>query len=145
MPAPDLVHVATMRAQLHGDNLPIMGGPKGSRVVAEVDAIDVTGDRFTATMAGKSAADWLTLGPDATYGTLDVRFTLTTSDGVTIYCEYGGKIDLVAGRAIAAPTFECGDERYDWLNRTQFIADGMHEPETNVLTYELYAVHPADD
>ena len=143
MPAPDLVHVATMRAQLGGDQFQVRGGPKGSRIIAEVDAVDVTGERFNATMAGKSAADWLTLGPDGTYGTLDVRFTLTTDDGATIYCEYGGKIDLAAGRAISAPVFECGDERYDWLNRSQFIGDGTIDRETNVLTYELYEVRPA--
>ncbi len=143
MPAPELVHVATMRAQLGGDRFTIPGGPKGSRVVAEVDAIDVTGDRLNATMAGTSAADWLTLGTDGTYGTLDVRFTLMTDDGVAIYCEYGGKIDLAAGRAIAAPRFECGDERYDWLNRSQFIGDGTLDRATNVLTYELYEVRPS--
>ena len=143
MPAPELVHVATMRAQLGADQFTIPAGPKGSRVVAEVDAIDVTGDRLRATMAGTSAADWLTLGPDGSYGTLDVRFTLTTDDDVAVYCEYGGKIDLAAGRAISAPRFECGDERYDWLNRSQFIADGTLDRDTNVLTYELYEVRPA--
>ncbi len=142
MSAPELVHVATMAAQLGGDSFPIMGGPKGSRVVAEVDGITVSGERLNATMAGKSAADWLTLAPDSSYGTLDVRFTIVTDDGVHIYCEYRGKIDLAAGRAISAPLFETGDERYDWLNRSQFIGDGTLDPQTNILTYELYEVRP---
>ncbi len=143
MPAPQLVHVATMRAQLGADQFTVPNGPKGSRVVAEVDDIVITGDRLNARMVGSSAADWLTLGPDATWGALDVRFTVQTDDGAVLYTEYGGRIDLAAGRAIATPTFQCGDERYEWVNRIQFIADGTLDRETNVLTYELYEVRPA--
>ena len=54
----------------------------------------------------------------------DVRFTLRTDDDALIYCEYSGRVDMAAGRAISAPLFQCGDERYDWINRSQFIGDG---------------------
>jgi len=143
MPAPELVHVATMAAQLGSDRFTIPTGPKGGRVVVEVESVTVTGDRLNATMIGKSAADWLTIGPDGTYGTLDVRFTLETDDGAIVYCEYGGKADMVNGGAISAPLFECGDERYDWLNRSQFVGVGTGDRATNMLTYELYEVRPA--
>lgn len=91
-------------------------------------------------MAEKSAADWLTISPDRSYGMLDVRFTLRTDDDVLIYCQYGGRLDLASGRVASTPLFQCGDDRYDWLNRTQFIGDGTLNRETNVLTYELYEV-----
>lgn len=139
MAAPELVHVATMQAQL-GEQFVIPSGPKGGRVIAEVDTVEVSGDRLNASMAGKSAADWLTLGPDGTYGTLDVRFTLKTDDNAIIYVEYQGRIDLTTGRVAAAPTMQCADENYDWVNRVQFIGDGTLNSDTNVLTYELYEV-----
>lgn len=141
MAAPELVHVGTMKATL-GEQMVIADGPMGTRVVAEVDALTIEGDRINATMAGKSAADWLTLGTDGSYGTLDVRATLRTDDGALVYTEYGGKIDLGAGRVISAPTFQTGAEAYAWMNTVQFIGDGTHDRETNVLTYELYEVRP---
>lgn len=141
MSAPELVHVATMKAQL-GEQFFIPNGPRGTRVVAEVDDVEVTGERLNAKKIGSSAADWLTVGADGSWGMLDVRVTLMTDDDVVLYVEYGGRIDLAAGRVITTPTFQCGDERYDWINRVQFIGDGTLDQETNVLTYELYEVRP---
>ena len=63
-----------------GESFVIKGGPVGTRIVAEVATIEVTGESLTASMVGKSAADWLTVGPDGSYGTLDVRATLKTDD-----------------------------------------------------------------
>ena len=140
MPAPELIHVATLKAQLGSDQFMIPDGPKGTRVVAEVDNVVVAGERLNAQMVGKSAADWLTVAPDGTYGTLDVRVTLRTDDDALLYCEYAGRIDLAAGRVVSTPLFQTGDERYDWLNRIQFIGDGTLDSETNLLTYELYEV-----
>ena len=91
MGAPELIHVATMKAQL-GEQLVAGAGAMGMRVIAEVDSVTVTGDRLNASMAGKSAADWLTIGHDGSYGNLDVRVTLRTDDDEVIYLEYGGKI-----------------------------------------------------
>ena len=45
MPAPELVHTATMAAQLGADQFTVPAGPKGTRVVAEVDFnLIMTGD-----------------------------------------------------------------------------------------------------
>jgi hypothetical protein len=140
MPAPELVHVATMKAQLGHEQFFIPNGPRGVRVIAEVDGVEVSGERLNAKMVGSSAADWLTVGPDGTWGMIDVRVTLMTDDEVVLYAEYGGQIDLGAGRVISTPTFQCGDEKYDWLNRAQFIGDGTLDRDTNLLTYELYEV-----
>ena len=70
-------------------------------------------------------------------------FTVTTDDGAAIYCEYGGKIDLAAGRVISAPTFPCADERYDWLDRSQFIGDGTLDSGGQCV--DLRAVRSAAD
>jgi len=140
MTAPELVHFATMTVKL-GEQFVIKGGPVGTRIVAEVNSVDVAGDRLNASMVGKSAADWLTVGPDGSYGTLDVRMTLQTHDDALIYVEYSGRIDLTTGKAVSAPLFQTGAENYDWLNRMQAVADGQNTPEN--LIYELYEVRPA--
>ena len=139
MGAPDLIHVATMRAQL-GEQLVAGAGAMGMRIIAEVDDITVTGERLNASMAGESAADWLTVGHDGSYGSLDVRAALRTDDGELIYIEYGGKIDLPAGKAVSTPTMQTGSEKYAWVNSMQFIGAGTLDRDTNVLTYELYEV-----
>lgn len=140
MTAPELVHFATMTVKL-GEQFVIKGGPVGTRIVAEVDSIEVAGERLTASMVGKSAADWLTLGPDGTYGTLDVRATLKSDDDELIYVEYSGRISLTTGKVMSAPLFQTGAEQYDWLNRIQAIGDGVNTPDN--LIYELYEVRPA--
>jgi hypothetical protein len=142
MPAPELVHVAIMKAQLGREQFVVPNGPRGTRVIAEVDGVEVSGERLNAKMVGSSAADWLTVGADGTWGMLDVRATLMTDDDVVLYVEYGGRIDLAAGRVISTPTFQCGDEKYDWLNRAQFIGDGTLDRNTSLLTYDLYEVRP---
>ena len=137
MSEPTLVHFATMVATL-GESFMVKGGPAGTRLIAEVDKVEVTGDKITASMVGKSAADWLTMGPDRTYGLLDVRLTLKTDDDEIIYVEYGGRIDLTTGTAMSAPTFQTGAEKYDWMNRIQAV--GVGKNNDGVLTYELYEV-----
>ncbi len=139
MSTPELEHVATMRAEM-ADDLFVIKSPLGMRSIAEVGDITVEGERLNARMVGKSAADWVTLSDDRSWGALDVRFTLETDDGAHIYVEYGGRIDMAAGRIISAPVFHCGDERYDWLNRIQFVGVGSVDRETRQLTYELYEV-----
>lgn len=139
MAAPELVHFAKMTVKL-GEQFMIKDGPVGSRIIAEVDSVELEGERLTASMIGKSAADWLTVSADRSYGTLDVRVTLKTDDDVLIYCEYSGRIDLTNGKAVSAPLFQTGDEKYDWLNRMQAVGNGVNGPDN--LIYELYEVRP---
>lgn len=121
-----------------GERFVVKGGPMGTRTIAEVETVEVTGDRLTASMVGKSAADWLTLSEDRTYGTLDVRLTLKSDDDEIIYVEYSGRIDLASGEAIAAPLFQTGAEQYDWMNRIQAVGVGAKTGDG--LVYELYEV-----
>lgn len=126
-----------------GESFVIKGGPVGTRIVAEVDTIEVAGPKLNASMVGKSAADWLTVGPDGSYGTLDVRATLKTDDDELIYVEYKGRINLVDGSVVSAPLFQTGAEKYDWLNRMQAVGVGQNSPDN--LIYEMYEVTPGAD
>lgn len=137
MASPDLVHFATMTVTL-GESFVIKGGPVGTRIVAEVDTVEMSGPKISASMVGKSAADWLTVGPDGSYGTLDVRATLKTEDDEFIYMEYSGRIDLTTGKVVSAPLFQTGAEEYDWMNRMQAVGVGQNGPDS--LVYEMYEV-----
>ena len=139
MSQPELVHFATMTVKL-GESFVIKDGPVGTRIVAEVDTIVMAGPKLTASMVGKSAADWLTVGPDGSYGTLDVRATMKTDDDELIYMEYSGRINLTDGSVVSAPLFQTGAEKYDWLNRMQAVGVGQNGPDN--LIYEVYEVTP---
>jgi len=138
MTSASLVHFATMTATL-GESFVVKGGPVGTRIIAEVETIEVVGERLNASMVGKSAADWLTIGQDRSYGTLDVRATLKTDDGEIVFIEYKGRIDMATGKIQTAPLFQTGAEQYDWLNRMQAVGVGQNSPEK--LVYELYEVN----
>ena len=146
MRAPELVPLGTMTAKLGSQHV-VRGGPMGTRIVAEVTDVAWVGDRVNATLASPAAADWLTMGPDHTYGTLDVRLTLRTDDGDIVHVEYMGRIDLGTGKAVSAPLFQTGAEAYDWLNRIQAVGVGQNAPATDdapaEIVYELFEVRPA--
>ena len=138
MSAPELVPLATMTATL-GSSLRIKNGPVGTRVVAEVTGVTVEGERLNATLASPTSADWLTVSPDRTMGTLDVRATLRTDDDEIVHVEYSGRIDFATSTAVSAPLFQAG-EAYDWLNRIQAV--GIGTAEEGKIVYELYEVRP---
>jgi len=138
MSAPELVPLATLSATL-GSSLRIKNGPVGTRVVAEVTGVTITGERLNATLASPTSADWLTVSPDGTMGTLDVRATLKTDDDEIIHVEYSGRIDFATSTAVSAPLFQAG-EAYDWLNRIQAV--GVGKAEEGGIVYELYEVRP---
>ena len=98
MPAAELVHMATINAQV-GPMIEIGKGHKGTRVTANVSSLTVTSDRLNATLATDDAADWLTVGDDGT-GLLDVRFTLETDDEALRLV--GARAPWVAARVAAA-------------------------------------------
>ena len=47
--------------------------PLGTRIIGELTAFDLEGDRLHAHQHGAAAADWATLSPDGTLATIDVR------------------------------------------------------------------------
>lgn len=140
MSAPELVPLATMTVTL-GESFVIKGGPVGTRIIAEVATVDMVGDRIKASMVGAAAADWVTVSPDRSFGTLDVRLTLKTDDDALIQMEYSGRIEFASGTAVSAPLFQTGAEQYEWLNRIQAIGVGKNGPDE--LVYEVFEVRPS--
>ena len=133
----ELKPLGTMVVQL-GDTIDVGEGPKGSRFVADVLTVNLTGERITAELATNDAADWLTVSDNGKLGALDVRLTLKTDDGAFIYVEYSGRMDMETAIIAAAPTFQTGAPQYSWLNRVQAVAAGSVDRETGILTYSVY-------
>jgi hypothetical protein len=133
----ELVPLATMTATF-ADTFVLEGTPAGGRYFFEVGTMTIDGERVQASLKGRAAADWLTVGPDQT-GTLAVRALCETHDGALLYVQYNGRVDLAAGTAApiyATPRFETGDDRYRWLNKIQAVGKGALDGST--LVYELY-------
>lgn len=138
----ELVHEFTYTAKLQG-SVPVGDGPYGARRIREVVGGDVTGSRINGHV-GSGGADWVLVGPDG-WGRLDVRMTIHTDDGAHLYVQYFGVIEYndavraasASGGSTAyedqyfrtAPRLETGDERYDWVNRTLFVAEGRRHPD----------------
>ncbi|MBI5947156.1 MAG: DUF3237 domain-containing protein [Chloroflexi bacterium] len=124
-------YLFTMTATLSDPDV-IRDGPQGGRMI-----FNVTGGSFEGPkMKGKVAAsggDWLHLRADNS-GKLDVRATLLTDDGATIYVSYNGIVK--DGQIRTAPLFETGDERYAWLNHVQAVGTGTGGGGS--VTYDIY-------
>jgi hypothetical protein len=133
----ELVHLCNARFTLRAP-ITLPDTPLGTRVIAEVATAEFEGERFTATLLGAAAADWVTFDSRG-LGTLDVRLTLQTHDGAVVFTTYRGRLDLAKGGVVyAAPLYDTGDERYLWLNSIQAIAKG--ETDGTNLEYEIYEV-----
>jgi hypothetical protein len=148
----DLVHEFDFTAAL-ADSVPIGPGPFGDRRIREVLGGKVIGERIDGTV-GTGGSDWILTGLDG-YGRLDVRLTIHTADGAHLYVQYFGVIEYnEAARAAnagmrssdytehyfrTAPRIETGDPRYEWVNRTLFLADGRIHPGP-VVEYRVYRV-----
>lgn len=148
----ELVHEFTFTAQL-ADSVPVGPGPFGTRRIREVVGGEVTGDRIRGKV-GTGGGDWVLLGPDG-WGRLDVRLTIHTDDGAHLYVQYFGVIEYTDAALAAnagerssdydehyfrtAPRLETGDERYAWVNRAVFVADGRLHPGP-VVEYRVHRV-----
>jgi|SRR5271165_2411427 len=85
-------------------------------------------------MVGSAAADWVLIGPERT-GSLDIRATLRTDDGATIFVQHYGRLELDASQGLEPPTticvgprFEAGDERYVWSTPGQHPREDLLLP-----------------
>jgi hypothetical protein len=148
----DLVHEFDFTAEL-AESVPIGPGPFGDRRIREVLGGKVTGGRVEGTV-GTGGSDWILTGPGG-YGRLDVRLTIHTADGAHLYVQYFGVIEYNEAALAAnagtrssdygehyfrtAPRIETGDPRYEWVNRTLFLADGRIHPGP-VVEYRVYRV-----
>jgi Protein of unknown function (DUF3237) len=134
----ELVPLCTIEASLSPQPIVVGNGPSGMRVIFEVGAGKVEGERLRGQVRGSGGADWALLHGDT--GTIDVRMTLDTHDGAIVYVQYHGKVSIRTDpiRMRIAPRFETGDERYSWLNSVQAI--GVGESDGTNIRYEWYEV-----
>ena len=126
---------------------PIGATPAGHRGIAPVIGGRFDGERLRGTVL--PGHDWFVTRPDGVL-VIDVRLTLNTDDGATIYLNYGGRMvgqgDAMArfrkGEKLAAEDysltvtakFECGDPRYAWLNDAIVVGVGAQQPTGPVYT-----------
>lgn len=131
-------YLFTLTATL-GNSSVIEGGPQGGRAIVTVTGGTFDGPKLKGTVVPNSGGDWVTIRADGTFK-LDVRITLQTDDGATIFMAYQGiRKRTEAGYAIrTAPLFETGDERYTWLNGVQAV--GLGSSDRGAVTYEIYAL-----
>jgi hypothetical protein len=138
---PGLVYEATYRAQIKPP-LDIGAGPFGHRMIFEVTEGVVDGERLNG-IVGPGGGEWFLAGTDG-FGRIDVRLQMTTDDGANIYFQYYGILELNEATMTAigtgagtefedhyfrtTPRLETGDERYAWVNRALFVAEGRLHP-----------------
>ncbi|ODU06368.1 MAG: hypothetical protein ABS81_04965 [Pseudonocardia sp. SCN 72-86] len=115
-----------------------LDGPRGHRVVAPVSDVVVKGER----LSGRLDGSWVDCASQVGNTlSLDVRASIKTDDGATIYVTYLGRADASSGGDLGpmlycAPQFETDDERYTWLNSIQ--AAGCGRITDGVLHYEWF-------
>ena len=150
----DLKHTHLLTMQLTVDYAGIKSigqTPAGLRRIAPVTGGTFTGERLSGTVQG--GADWVLNRADRVM-VVDVRLTLETDDGALIYLAYQGRLlaepEVMArfGKgALLRPEeyslamtakFECGDERYAWLNNAVVVGTG--EQTASGPIYTLFEV-----
>ena len=150
----ELLHTPLMTLTLTVDfaGMAVIGKtPAGLRRIAPVSGGRFEGERLNGTVL--PGADWVINRPDGVM-VIDVRLTLRTDDGALIYLSYQGRFlaeaDAMARFAKGAlldpadyslavvARYECGDERYAWLNNV--IAVGTGEQTAAGPIYSIFEV-----
>ncbi|MEN3280824.1 MAG: hypothetical protein V7607_1964 [Solirubrobacteraceae bacterium] len=114
------------------------GGLGEPRQVWEVAEASLEGDGIRATLAAPGA-DWMRVSADG-FWRPDVRLALRTEDGAALTLSYTGLVEQTEAFVAAATEdrettwdqqymrmvlrFETGDDRYAWLTRSIFVAQG---------------------
>ena len=127
--------------------------PYGHRRIATVAGGTFEGDELKGTVLPTPAGDWITVRSDGVWE-LDVRLTLKTHDGHSVYMSYRGlrhgpqwvldrlakgeKVDPSEYYFRIAPRFETASEKYSFLNR--IIAVGVGRREATGPIYEVFQI-----
>jgi hypothetical protein len=138
---PVLEPLMEMHAAL-GTPATVGAGPYGMRQIFSVAGGEFAGARLRGEIL-PGGGDWALLGADGV-ARLDVRLTLRTHDGASLYVSYGGVLHLndrvlqvLSGNGsmeygdtyfFTSPRFETGDERYAWLNGVAAVGQGKLDP-----------------
>lgn len=146
-------HIITLRLDVDSVNSARIGKtPEGQRTIAPVLGGAFEGESLNGKVLS-GGADWVRLRADGTM-MIDVRLTLKTDDDVLIYLSYQGRFIGAAGAMaqlaegktlepgsyslVTAAKFECGDERYAWLNDVIAVGTGAQSGFNPVYTiYEI--------
>lgn len=146
-------HLITMTLTVDFAGMVSIGAtPTGLRRIAPVTGGSFTGERLSGIVL-PGGNDWLINRPDGVM-VIDVRLTLQTDDGALIYLSYQGRL-LAEPEAMArfsqgamldtheyslamVAKFECGDERYAWLNNV--IAIGTGERTATGPIYSIFQI-----
>lgn len=126
--------------------------PEGLRVNFYSTGGEITGPRLRGVVR-PVGGDWMTVRRDGV-AYLNVRTTFETHDKAVILVTYEGVIDLgesgyqaflrgelpALARLRIAPRFVTSHPEYLWLNRLFCFAVGEYRVQTNVATYDVYAV-----
>lgn len=137
----ELEPFATLTLETSSEGLHFLGTtPVGLRIIQEIVGARLEGPKIAASLKGAAAADWLAVDA-AGVATFDIRMTLVTDDGATLYLRYEGRADwsegLGKGPIDAAFWFEAGDERYAWLNSLLPVGRGS-TTAGGAIVYELF-------
>lgn len=122
--------------------------PAGLRRIAPVSSGCFVGERLSGTVL-PGGNDWVINRSDAAM-VLDVRLTLQTDDGALIYLSYQGRflaepavmarfakgetLDPSEYSLVITAKFECGDDRYAWLNNVVAVGTGARTPTGPIYT-----------
>ena len=142
-------HLLTLSLEVDFANLVGIGATRaGTRGIATVTGGLFAGERLTGRVIG--GQDWFVRRADTSLA-LDVRLTLQTDDGASIYLDYRGHMlaqpeamarfargEMLATndyRLEAVGRFECGIARYSWLNDVIAVAVGEQTPAGPVYRF----------
>lgn len=126
--------------------------PQGRRRIAPILGGRFEGERLNGVVM-PGGADWVINRPDGVM-VVDVRITLETDDKALIYLTYQGRfvaspenmkrfnrgalLDESEYSLRVTPRFECGTERYAWLNDVVATGRGRQTASGPIYTfYEL--------
>ncbi len=145
-----LRHLTTLTLDVDFRGIQRIGAvPVGQRGVVAVTGGRFDGARLSGTVLG--GADWFVNRADGVM-TIDVRLTLDAGDKALIYLTYQGRFLAAPGVMVRfakgemlepseyslamIARFECGHEKYRWLN--DVIAVGVGEQTRTGPIYRIY-------
>ncbi|KAI5364068.1 hypothetical protein Slin14017_G060320 [Septoria linicola] len=145
--APTLEHYFTMRAYFDRPNMLPVGKVKGGpqRTVVPLNTGWLRGNGTNAELLPGSG-DWFLLNPETNTGNIDVRISLRTDKGHSIYVHYDGlmKVDAACVADIIGPDYETSDPELKWIESLAWVAEGRWTVEEGeiAIEYEIHRVRP---
>ncbi len=146
-----LKHIFSYHLQLNPPEI-IGAVPDGIRANVYTAAGTVSGEKVRGILR-PVGGDWVTIRPDGV-GITDVRGTIETDDGASIYITYTGVMDLgengyqdfLQGKLPRtaqirnAPRLQTAHPDYFWLNRLQCLSIAEINFTTFTSDFDVYAV-----